>query len=292
MARRLWGLHLPSDDLDNADKPEKNVRLKRERSSSEDLEEQVSHKKQRTDEPVGNKQCISCTETLSKQSFASSLLACDHAATVCLSCFTNWIRVRIDEGNWKAIPCPECSRTLSYGDLLDLLKEVPKLFERYDTLITRDAISSDSTFRYCLAPGCASDQFHPRGTDEPIFTCEACGFKACVVHECAWHAGETCSDFGERKEKEESAQRRRDEKASIAAVKQDSKECPNKECKVRITKYGGCDHMTCSRCKHEFCWECLARYDEIASRGNHKHRKGCSYHRPYRVPGYQPPEIP
>merc|ERR1712110_399118 len=30
------------------------------------------------------------------------------------------------------------------------------------------------------------------------------------------------------------------------------KECP--KCHVRIEKNGGCDHMTCSLCRHEFYW--------------------------------------
>jgi ariadne-1 len=32
--------------------------------------------------------------------------------------------------------------------------------------------------------------------------------------------------------------------------------CPN--CGVGITKNGGCNHMTCSQCFHEFCWICLS----------------------------------
>jgi hypothetical protein len=31
-----------------------------------------------------------------------------------------------------------------------------------------------------------------------------------------------------------------------------TQDCP--KCKVCIEKNGGCSHMTCNRCKHEFCW--------------------------------------
>lgn len=37
-----------------------------------------------------------------------------------------------------------------------------------------------------------------------------------------------------------------------------TKPCPN--CKVDVEKNGGCSHMTCSQCKHEFCWNCQAKY--------------------------------
>mmetsp|Transcript_15759 Transcript_15759/g.23689 ORF Transcript_15759/g.23689 Transcript_15759/m.23689 type:complete len:381 (-) Transcript_15759:110-1252(-) len=36
------------------------------------------------------------------------------------------------------------------------------------------------------------------------------------------------------------------------------KRCPN--CKFHIEKSMGCDHMTCSRCRHEFCWKCMAAF--------------------------------
>lgn len=37
------------------------------------------------------------------------------------------------------------------------------------------------------------------------------------------------------------------------------KECP--KCQVRIAKDGGCDHMSCIQCMHEFWWSSLAPYN-------------------------------
>ncbi|KAL0591359.1 hypothetical protein ABG067_001390 [Albugo candida] len=36
--------------------------------------------------------------------------------------------------------------------------------------------------------------------------------------------------------------------------------CPN--CRIRIWKEEGCNHMSCSYCKHEFCWVCLMNWDK------------------------------
>ncbi len=52
-----------------------------------------------------------------------------------------------------------------------------------------------------------------------------------------------------------------------------TQDCP--KCGVCIEKNGGCSHMTCNRCKHEFCWVCSndwkshgATYDCNRYKGN------------------------
>lgn len=45
--------------------------------------------------------------------------------------------------------------------------------------------------------------------------------------------------------------------ATKALVNQISIACPNKRCQYRIERNGGCNHMTCQKCRYEFCWVCL-----------------------------------
>ena len=43
-----------------------------------------------------------------------------------------------------------------------------------------------------------------------------------------------------------------------------TKQCP--KCKRPIEKNQGCMHMTCSQCRHEFCWLCQGSWAEHGER--------------------------
>ena len=45
--------------------------------------------------------------------------------------------------------------------------------------------------------------------------------------------------------------------------------CP--KCGIWLTKEGGCDHVICNRCKHEFCWKCGGSFYNY----HHETNKNC-----------------
>src|SRR6201996_6648800 len=155
--------------------------------------------------------------------------------------------------------------------------------ERYDKMMTRAALSAIPDFWWCLGPGCESGQIHVNGTDGPIMRCFGCDFKTCIRHEREWHHGETCEQYDDRVD---GSKRRQKEKKTAAASMQlifdTTKKCPGKGCGWNIEKHNGCDHMTCkceanikasklissgTKCRHEFCWQCLAPFGPIRKRG-------------------------
>lgn len=48
------------------------------------------------------------------------------------------------------------------------------------------------------------------------------------------------------------------ESYSVDWISKNSKNCP--KCGTSIEKNGGCMHMTCFKCKHEFCWICMKNW--------------------------------
>jgi flagellar biosynthesis GTPase FlhF len=49
-----------------------------------------------------------------------------------------------------------------------------------------------------MSPVCKSGQIHEGAETSPIMTCNACGFRSCVLHQIPFHEGETCTQYDNR----------------------------------------------------------------------------------------------
>ncbi|KAK3315464.1 hypothetical protein B0H66DRAFT_628584 [Apodospora peruviana] len=76
--------------------------------------------------------------------------------------------------------------------------------------------------------------------------------------------------------RKEAARRKKEEEATVKTIGSTTKPCPG--CQAPIEKNSGCAHMTCTTCKHEFCWDCLAGYRQIIQADNRAHSKSCPWH--------------
>jgi ariadne-2 len=97
--------------------------------------------------------------------------------------------------------------------------------------------------------------------------CNSCNNQYCFLCSLPYHAPTSCQIIRSWNLK---CQDDSETRNYLLAHTQD---CP--KCKVCIEKNGGCSHMTCNRCKHEFCWVCLqdwkihgATYDCNRYKGN------------------------
>lgn len=192
--------------------------------------------------PILTHDCAVCGES-APMADMPSLQNCAHKAETCSSCFARWIESELTAKGWKGICCPhsDCAVLLAYHEVQ--LHATPEVFARYESFSVRETLGGVPNFTWCLNHRCQSGQVHHE--DGNIFKCIACGHKSCVVHNVAWHEGETCDEYNYRtsgaKEREQKAQ----EEASIAMINRSSKKCPGPNCAFNIQKNNGCDHMTC-----------------------------------------------
>lgn len=218
-------------------------------------------------------ECSICGDNKPAADFPKQITEkCAHEVHTCRECLQSWIASNLESRAWNKISCSECKETLHHSDVQTHAST--EIFQKYDQLATRAALNTISEFRWCISPaGCISGQIHESGAEGPIFRCISCGFKACTVHERAWHEGETCEEYDYRINPKK---KKAEEEASTKLVEKIAKNCPG--CEWRIEKISGCDHMTCSRCSHEFCYLCSAGYAAIRETGNSAHESSCRYH--------------
>ncbi|KAH7380285.1 hypothetical protein DE146DRAFT_773436 [Phaeosphaeria sp. MPI-PUGE-AT-0046c] len=215
-----------------------------------------------------NPECSVCSDTFAVDHF-SQLPDCSHEP-------------RVGATSWDRILCPSngCGVLVSHEAMKSLATE--ETYARQVNYLTGLLIPSTDQayvdFRHCLRSGCNSGQIHDSGVEGNIFRCVACDFLVCTTHDEAFHTGETCEEYDRKK----SCQRKVEDDASMDKIDSTTKECPNPKCGVRIEKNDGCDHMTCRRCNHEFCWVCFAPYTGsggIWRTGNHVHQHDCPHWR-------------
>ena len=97
---------------------------------------------------------------------------------------------------------------------------------------------------------------------KPEWRCTSCEKRWCFI--CKDAQEDDCEHLArldkERKEHDKSqafrAIRRKQEQESAKEVARTAKKCPKAGCQAPIQWASDCAHMTCRRCKTEFCWVC------------------------------------
>ncbi|KAI6195897.1 RBR-type E3 ubiquitin transferase [Aphelenchoides besseyi] len=173
---------------------------------------------------------------------------CDNV--FCEECLEHYVRDQINERN-HLIQCP-CSNEC------DLLNEVLIFYavgNDWDLMkIYRDSLISNyvqncKTLKDCPGVDCL---YRWKSLTNTNFNVKClCGGTFCFNCSSEDHRPASCSMMSRW------ATFKRDyvENANRLWISTNSKPCP--KCRVNIEKNGGCDHITCRKCKHEFCWRCL-----------------------------------
>jgi Ariadne domain/IBR domain, a half RING-finger domain len=129
---------------------------------------------------------------------------------------------------------------------------------RYKTLLTRTYVDDKDNLKWCPAPNCefAIDCGVKARDLSKIVPTVHCSCKHSFCFGCGLndHQPPPCSLVKMWMKKCE------DDSETANWISANTKECP--KCLSTIEKNGGCNHMTCRKCKYEFCWMCMGLWSE------------------------------
>ncbi|XP_017771159.1 PREDICTED: probable E3 ubiquitin-protein ligase RNF144A-A, partial [Nicrophorus vespilloides] len=176
----------------------------------------------------------------------------------CLQCMKSYVEFEVAEGAYD-ISCPD-AQCPSQGVLQqDEIKRLAgnELLEKHLKYRLNREVEIDKSRMWCPRAGCETVcNLCPSKRCQPQSVhCPTCTVNFCSNCKLEWHAGLTCEEYNKQL-----AKQGRGEEAGIPFDSDLIKCCPM--CNVPIEKDEGCAQMMCKRCKHVFCWYCLASLDD------------------------------
>ena len=203
----------------------------------------------------GNKPCAICYETQVK--FLS--MPCEHE--FCTECWYDFCANAIVEEGPACVrtTCPEAQCTEVITEV-EVAAADPKLefLPKFKTFQLRSFVENNTLTRWCPGKGCeriaCANSASAMEHDGNVAQCDVCVTRFCMLCGEEPHAPCGCKDLASWNEK------CRNESETANWILANTKSCP--KCVARIEKNQGCNHMTCQRCKYEFCWICMGDWND------------------------------
>ena len=196
---------------------------------------------------------------------------CRHS--FCYDCVRSYFSMQVKDGAVTSMCClaPDCESEAFPNQVRKLLSE--ELYEKYERLLLNRALESIEEIVICPVRVCQKPVVIDGGSSN-LARCAACELSFCVLCRRTWHGTNPCHIDKEKRAEllkaytegsadEKAALRKRygstlekylDESLSEQWLEENSKACPS--CGFHIQKTEGCNKMTCTRCRRQFCWMC------------------------------------
>ncbi|GAB4818029.1 hypothetical protein N2152v2_005075 [Parachlorella kessleri] len=178
----------------------------------------------------------------------------------CKDCWHGYIQAAIESGPTcldLRCPDPECKAVVPQSIVLKIAE--PALRDKYQTFQLRSFVEDNKRLIWCPLPGCehaVEALADVRGQPLDVF-CK-CGGTFCFNCKEEAHRPADCETVRKWMVKNSA------ESENLTWILANTKQCP--KCSRPIEKNQGCMHMTCSQCRHEFCWLCLGSWAEHGER--------------------------
>ena len=166
----------------------------------------------------------------------------DRSHDYCVRCMRQTLRTVINDFSLVPFHCCEVPVDLSIAKVLLKKDEAHRLLSKAEEMDAKEKM-------YC--PTCSKFiNLDMVDKNSIVYAC-TCGCTLCVSCKTAVHPGLSCRQ-------NKAALSGSDEELLEMARTHGWKQCPN--CDLMIEMVYGCNHMTCSNCKHEFCFQCLSAW--------------------------------
>lgn len=199
-------------------------------------------------------ECTLCSGECSEENMAY-FEPCQHKA--CKTCVARHLATQSQRGRaWACFQCPiELDRHQTLNKLKPLLTRDE--WERLNRETLERYLEDDPEFRRCPAPKCECGFMTDPGLQKA--QCPECSLVMCNSCSSPWrreHENVTCEAFREWKRcnDPDDPDYQAEEYIRINGIK-----CPNCEASFVVAK-GGCAHLTCPKCKCEFCESCRSEF--------------------------------
>jgi ariadne-1 len=164
----------------------------------------------------------------------------------CLDCWDQYLTTKVAQGETH-ITCPAVRCGLVVDDArIRRLARSPVVYERYVRFATKAFVDTNPAVRWCPAPGCGA-AINALDVTKGAVAC-GCGFRFCFTCNREAHAPASCEQV------KAWAAKCKDDSETTNWILANTMDCPG--CRSAIEKNGGCNHVTCRQCHHEFCWVC------------------------------------
>jgi len=209
-------------------------------------------------------ECEVCCEEYDPDKEVISIQECGHS--LCINCYTEYLETKLQDGpNCIEATCSNMTCKLILPDAIWRRALSFEKFKRYQDFLFKSFVEISKRAKWCPGKGCnmvveLKDNFDMSNSKMIDVHCHGCNHVFCFECTESGHQPLDCESNKMWRERTGNT-----DKDCETWIKLNTKNCP--KCKSPINKNQGCMHMTCSKCRFEFCWICLSDYRNHGSCG-------------------------
>jgi len=203
-------------------------------------------------EYVTAEECSVCCEKLLADNGRSAVVLTNCKHKFCTVCVTTWLRTNT-EGTATSVKCLDkmCNHEI---DFADIKRQGQQFYEKLNRNILNNFLRTVPEFIQC--PYCENYSYKLANTCTDAI-CPYCDYSFCNTCKLAAHSTITC-EANSKKLTGTAKQNYEDNIKTVHYISMNTKRCPS--CSVITQRNGGCSHMTCTKCKFQWCWLCGGKY--------------------------------